>query len=142
MPSCPESTLPPPPVTPIGAPLPPPADPLSPLTPEDIIFRHTFLHRFEQQEAVDSLEYLGKILADYLDETGQWGQRTTLTGIGGKLGAVAADLREIELYLDQVRRERFATALDFQEERLATLAERWHKKVGKLARRLEEELAP
>jgi hypothetical protein len=123
MPDRPESTPPPP----------------SP-SPEETAFRHTFLYRFEDAQAEPSLGYLGQILADYLDETGQWGDTSAPSVTHGKLRAVAADLREIEAFLDQLNRAKVATTLELQEERLATLAAKWRRKLGKLASSIEREV--
>jgi hypothetical protein len=120
---------------------PPPLPPPPVITnPEETAFRHTFLYRFEKDEARSSLRCLGDMLADYLDESGQWGDAAIPTVTHGKLRAVAADLREIEAFLDQLRRLRYATVMEPPAERLVIFTEKWVKRVGKLAAAIEREV--
>jgi hypothetical protein len=114
--------------------------PTPPPDPEEIAFRHTLLYRFEDSAGAEALRYVGRLLADYLDETGQWGDAAIPSVTAGKLRAVAADLRELEAFVDQLRRARFATVMEPHEERLANLAEGWFKKLGKLANSIERQV--
>src|SRR5215813_13621236 len=95
---------------------PPPTPPVI-TNPEETAFRHTFLYRFEKDESRACLRHLGDLLADYQDETGQWGETALPTVTHGKLRAVAADLREIEAFLDQLRKLRYATVMEPPAER-------------------------
>jgi hypothetical protein len=114
--------------------------PTPPPNPEEIAFRHTLLYRFEDPTSAQALQHLGRVFADYLDETGQWGTPSISSVTAGKLQAVAADLRELEAFVDQLRCDRFKVNMESHEERLAHLAEGWFKKLGELARSIEKEV--
>lgn len=113
----------------------------SSLRPEDILFRHTFTYRFEEGSKVAALETLGRMLTDYLNETGQWGKPSFDGSLVGKLWAVADDLQEIGAFLTMVSCERHEVNLEFRELRLSTKAEVWAKSAFKLAQSIRGEVS-
>ena len=110
------------------------------LRPEDVLLRHTFTYRFEDPGEVAALEVVGRMLADYLNETAQMGDPSIEGMLAAKLNAVADDLDEIGAYLTMVSCERHEANLDFREERYSFEAEGWAKTAFKLAKSIREEV--
>jgi hypothetical protein len=60
---------------------------------QDMLFRHTFHARFDEDEECRALLALGRTLAEYQNESGQWGNG--MEGPTGQLRAVATELNQI-----------------------------------------------
>jgi hypothetical protein len=129
---------------------PSPADPLfeQPLPLHDPsaweafpVFRETFLMYVTPLGYATALRVLGQMLYELVLEapTGwpEWEESATRT----ELRAAAADLRHLEGFLAAVGQEREAASLDWIDARLSRFAARQAHEAGRLADRIEKELA-
>lgn len=110
------------------------------LRQEDILFRHTFLSRFAVEEERLAVLVVGRMLAEYLNETHQWGGGTD--SIDGKLQAVALEVGQVAEYLAMIGRERHEVALGIGDDRLAKLAERWSGELSAFGKTIAGEVSP
>jgi hypothetical protein len=138
----------PPPVPPGLLPIPPEADPpavpplLDPAAWEDFsVFRETFLMYVTEPAYNAALRKIGEFLftmvLEYYDNWPALTESSTRT----ELRAAVADLRHLEGFLGSVGREHRLSSLSSEDTALSQSAARVAVEVGKLADRIEHELA-
>ena len=105
-------------------------------------FRETLLLHFTRPGDADAMRHFGAMLYDsaLLSSSSwpDWPESTTRT----ELRAAAADLRHLEGFLTTVGREYEVTSLPSEDARLSLFAAREAREIAKIARRIEEALAP
>lgn len=105
-------------------------------------FRETLLLHFTRPGDADAMRHFGAMLYDSAllcaSSWPAWPETTTRT----ELRAAAADLRHLEGFLTSVGQEHKVTSLPSGDARLSRFAAREAREVAKIARRIEEALAP
>jgi hypothetical protein len=105
-------------------------------------FRETLLLHFTRPGDADAMRHFGAMLYDSAllcaSSWPDWPETTTRT----ELRAAAADLRHLEGFLATVGREHEVASLSSEDARLSRIAARQAGEVAKVARRIEEALAP
>lgn len=126
----------------------PPASPPAPIPridPEDFEkhegFRETFLLHFSEPKTNTNLRELGSLLFDLALESSEAWPDPPEGLTRSELRAAVADLRFLEGFLGAVGREHLVSSLDFAATALSQLAARQAREVGRIADRIEEELA-
>lgn len=118
------------------------ADPSGPERPpadlgEQAALREALLARFERPDDVAALRRLGALLFELVNESGQWGPRTLGVPESSPtrlcLRAASTDLFHVARDLAAVAADRFESALDPADHRLAEQAERWAASATHLA---------
>ena len=105
-------------------------------------FRQTLLWRFKDREQVRTLDKLGEMLWELVDEVGQFGaSKDGESLIPYELDAVAGELRHAAGYLSDVADEGNFSALSAEERRLTVQAEKWARKALRLALAIEKAIA-
>jgi len=104
-------------------------------------FRETLLLHFTRPGDADAMRRVGAMLYDAALECASswpnWPESATRT----ELRAAAADLRHLEGFLTALGQEHVVASLPWQDARLSRFAARQGVEVGRIAHRIEEELA-
>lgn len=105
-------------------------------------FRQTLLWRFQELEHVRTLDALGELLWEFVNETHQFGpeKQEELLAVS-EYRAIAGELRASAGYLTDMAREQTFCQLSPPEVRLAGKAPKWAAQVLKLAVRIERAIA-
>lgn len=104
---------------------------------EPAALREALLARFERPEDVAALHRLGALLFELVNESGQWGPRRAGLPQASPtrlcLRAASVDLFHVARDLAALAADRFESALDAEDHRLAERAERWAASATTLA---------
>jgi hypothetical protein len=104
-------------------------------------FRETLLLHFTRPGDADAMRQIGAMLFDCaLQSAGEWPESPD-SPTRTELRAAAADLRHLEGFLTAVGQEHAVSSLTWLDERLSRFAARQAVEVGRIAHRIEEELA-
>jgi hypothetical protein len=104
-------------------------------------FRETFLLHYTDPEANQTLRRLGGLMFNQaLERVDLWPKRPE-SATRAELLAVVADLRFLEGYLGAVGQEHVISSLSSEDTALSQLAAAQALDVGRIADRIEEELA-
>lgn len=104
-------------------------------------FRETLLFHFTRPGDAEAMRRFGTVLYDWaLESSAAW--PTWPEGVTrSELRAAAADLRHLEGFLASVGQEHRVSDLGFEESTLSRFAARQAREVGRIADRIEKELA-
>ena len=105
-------------------------------------FHQTLLWRFTDPQHARTLDQLGEILWDYVNELGQFGRiEPGESTIPYELEAVVGELRHAAGYLTNLANESNFSTLSPEERRLVRRVEGWVKRLLKIAASIELALA-
>jgi hypothetical protein len=104
-------------------------------------FRETLLLHYTEPEANTTLRRLGALLYNFSLEFADAWPHHPEGETRSELRAALADLRHLEGFLCAVGREHIVSSLNPADECLSRFAERQAFEVGRIADRIEEELA-
>lgn len=97
----------------------------SPAPTPNPFLRQTFAWRFQQPEDLAALTRVLQRLEEWAMETGQFGPENRVDCLAAAIEAAGLDALFLAAFLEELARERFASALTEEQSRQCERAERW-----------------